>query len=127
MPLLPPRSRSAQVQAQWLGDQPSDESYLSAAYDYLDATNADYVSWKARKGYSDPTFESNQDFQRRAIRLAEAWRELGWTNGDVQNFLDMSPSDRANMARSMAIGRQRRGGGDMPLSDEEAALFYHGG
>jgi hypothetical protein len=37
----------------------------------------------------------------------------------------MSPSERVALATTMAIGRQRRGGGDMPLSDEEAALFYH--
>jgi|SRR5581483_3913135 len=127
MALLPPQSRDPKVYEQWLRSTPTDEHYLTAAYDYLDSVQGDYVAWKTRKGYANPGYESNTDFQRRAIRVAEAWRALGWTYGDVQNFLRMSPSARVEMATSMAIGRMRRGGGDSPLSDEEAALFYHQG
>lgn len=125
MALTPPRSNSLTVQRDWLAAQPSDEAYLTAAYDYLDSVQADYVAWKTYKQYADPSYESAAEFQARAIRVAEAWRALGWTNGDVQNFLSMSPSARVEMATSMAIGRQRRGAGNAPFSDEEAALFYH--
>lgn len=125
MPLLPPRSRALAVQENWLTSRPTDSEYLEVAFDYLDSVNGDYIEWKQRRGYTNPSFEAQADYQARAIRLAEAWRDLGWTRGDVLNFADMDPAERRRFASEMAVGRARRGGGDMPLSDEEAALFYH--
>jgi hypothetical protein len=56
MALIPPRSRDAQVYENWLHATPTDETYLAAAYDYLDSVQADYVAWKVRKKYADPGY-----------------------------------------------------------------------
>jgi len=123
--LLPPQSKSLTVQENWLNSAPTDAEFLEVAFDYLDSVNADYITWKESRGYANPHFEPQADYQRRAIRIAEAWRDLGWTRGDVLNFQEMDPVERRRMASQMATGRNRRGGALLPLSDVEAALWYH--
>lgn len=103
---------------------PTDMAYLDQAYEYLDQTRDDYIRWRLSRGYEDSTNIDPVEEAERARRLAQAWKDLGWTNGDVNNFLNMNPIARREMVHDFAMGRHRRKG-FTSMSTEEAALFYH--
>lgn len=122
--ITPPASRSPKVHADWLAQTPTDEDFLAVAFDYLDVHYLDYANWLESRGNLGALPEDPRDTQARAIRLAEAWKELGFTRGDLKNFMDMSPHDQRVLASNYAMGRARQGFGG-PLADWERALYYH--
>lgn len=109
---------SAEIEG-WLNATPDDEEYISMAYEYLDQTQAQYEAWAAAKGVYGPTNDL-----KRAARVAQGWKELGFSRADVETFLRASPSERQAAARAYAAGRNRRRDRSTMLPWEKA-LYYH--
>lgn len=122
--ITPPASKSPRAYEAWRDQTPTDEDYLAVAYDYLDLHYVDYANWLESKGDLGALPEDPRETLARAVRLAEAWKELGFSRGDLKNFMDMSPHDQRVLASNYAMGRARQGNRG-PLGSYERALFYH--
>lgn len=100
--------------ARWLDRTPDDEAALAAA-----ALKLDLVEPRFPRP-NETTRERNQ----RERTIVQAWKNLGWTNRDIQNHLEAVADGDFAVASSLGQGRRRREDTG-PLTDAEAANFYH--
>lgn len=126
MPLTPPTSRSFAVYEAWRNSAPTDEELLTAAHEYLDLMEPQYERYRRENPHHYPTgpTETPEEYRERVHRLVGAWKDLGWTRGDLHNFEVMPTAEKRDAYRRMATGRLRRGD-TAPLRDFERAGFYH--